>query len=326
MAYRLKPSEPFSREFRVVAENQLTKATGYLEEQPAGPHEAIHDARKRFKRIRALYRLVQADAPDFRRQENARIRDIARSLSAVRDATALVETVDYLLSHSVSLDEKAALSTAREILVQRRDRIAAEEPDLPAKMAAAAEGCREAIAAIEALALADAPRKTAKKLGKAWKKQLRKAHRALADCSEHGHAESYHDLRKSGQTYWMHLSLLRDIWPSAMKAKQSECKLLVDLLGHEHDLSVLTELVNEEPDLFGDGEALARLLGAIINRQQILRAEAIEKAHPVFSDDAVFESDLIALLWRQAATNRAKKSAKTAPGCDKPRKETALHG
>lgn len=325
MAYRLKPSETFSDQFRVLAENQLTKAIGYLEDKPDGEHEAIHDARKRFKRVRALYRLVQSDAAGFRRHENARIRDIARSLSAVRDATALVETVDYLLTHSASSKEKAALRATREILAQRRDRIAAEEHDLPAKMTAAAEGCREAIAAVEALSLADSPRKTARRIGKAWKKQLRKAHGALQSCIANGHAESYHDLRKSGQTYWMHLSLLRDIWPSAMKAKQAECKALVDLLGHEHDLSVLTELVNEEPDLFGDADALARLLGAIINRQQILRSEAIDRAHTVFSDEATFESDLVAILWRRAA-ELSPKATKIAATCDKTEKETALHG
>jgi CHAD domain-containing protein len=316
MAYRLKPYKPFTSQFRSVAEDQLTKAIGYLEEHPKGPHEAVHDARKRFKRVRALYRLVQADAPEFRDRENARIRDIARTLSAVRDATALVETIEYLLSFTGSKEEKAALQAARNVLAKRRDRIAHEEHDLPAKMTAAVEGCREAIAALDALELSDSPHKTAIRLGKAWKKQLKKAHAAVTACDQHAGAETYHDLRKRGQAYWMHLSLLRDVWPTAMLAKQSNAKALVDLLGHEHDLSVLTELVNEQPELFGDGNALASLLAAIINRQQILRQEGLEQARTVFADPVEIESDLIALLWEKAAASggKARKSDKdTSP-------------
>ncbi|SFB20430.1 CHAD domain-containing protein [Rhizobium sp. NFR07] len=333
MAYRLRSSKPFTAEFRAVSEDQLKKAIGYLEDHPDGEHEAVHDARKRFKRVRALYRLVQPDAPDFRARENARIRETARSLSAVRDATALVETVGYLLDFAASPEEEAALKTARDALTARRNHIAEEEHDLPAKMAAAVENCRKAIDALEALELPDAPRKTARRLGKAWRKQARKARAALTACETEPGAETFHELRKSGQTYWMHLSLLREAWPSAMKAKQAEAKALVDLLGHEHDLSVLTQLVNEEPEIVGDGETLARLLAAIITRQQMLRQDALPMAQSVFADDAGAEAAMIRLLWERAATAGAGDKPKRRNGAEKARKreekpveETALHG
>ena len=104
MAYHLRPDKPFTVEFVAVAEQQLSKAVRYLADKPDGAHTAIHDARKRFKRVRALYRLIQPDAKEFRSRENKRIGDMARSLSAVRDATALVETVDYLAGQSTLAD------------------------------------------------------------------------------------------------------------------------------------------------------------------------------------------------------------------------------
>lgn len=328
MAYRLRPAKPFTAEFRSVAESQLSHAVSLLEDQPDGPHRSVHDARKRFKRVRALYRLIQPDAKDFRTAENTRIRDMARTLSAVRDATALVETVDYLAEHAASPDEFAALTVASKSLTERRDRIASEEHDLPARMSAAVETCHEAIAALDKLDLEDHPHKTAKRLARVWKKQRMKALAALAGCEEHADAEVFHELRKSGQTYWMHLSLLRDIWPSAMRAKQAEAKLLVDLLGHEHDLSVLTGLVNENPGLFGDGDTLALILGAIITRQQALRIEALDKAHQVFADSAENEADLIALLWERAAATPRKdrKPLKAGKHEFEPGKETVLIG
>ena len=79
MTYAFRPGRPFTDDFRAIAAEQLTEAVMILEDRPQGLHEAIHDARKNFKRLRSLYRLVAADAPQFQKYENARIRDMARN-------------------------------------------------------------------------------------------------------------------------------------------------------------------------------------------------------------------------------------------------------
>ncbi|MNE86733.1 hypothetical protein D3C87_1791540 [compost metagenome] len=99
----------------------------------------------------------------------------------------------------------------------------------------------------------------------------------------------------------MHLGLLRRLWPSAMRAKRADTKRLVDILGHEHDLSVLAAFADREPERFGNGERLALLLDAIIQRQQALRGDGLELANEVFSESARTESRIVGLLWRQAA-------------------------
>ncbi|ASY70513.1 hypothetical protein SF83666_c31080 [Sinorhizobium fredii CCBAU 83666] len=100
MTYAFSPGRPFTEDFRAVGAEQVARAVAVLKDQPAGVHEAIHDARKNFKRLRSLYRLVACDAPLFQKQENARIRDVARNLSTVRDAAALVENASYLREHA----------------------------------------------------------------------------------------------------------------------------------------------------------------------------------------------------------------------------------
>ncbi|MBT9369223.1 CHAD domain-containing protein [Rhizobium sp. CSW-27] len=301
MAFRIKASDPFPGEFRRVAREQLLKAIHVLAEQPDGAHAAVHAARKRFKRLRALYRLIEPDAKAFRQAENARIRDMARSLSAVRDATALVETVDYLAGLAASAEEFAALGAASRALVERRDRIASSEMDLPRKIEAAIATCHAAIAALDTLDLPEGNGRTAKRIARAWRRQGLKARRALAACREMPAAEAFHDLRKCGQVAWMHLTLLEDLWPASLQARRREMKHLVDELGHEHDLSVLTEAVNESPDLFGDSDTLALLLGAIITRQQAVRADALALAENVFAGDAEWEAEIVRLLWQKAA-------------------------
>ncbi|MBW8317910.1 MAG: CHAD domain-containing protein [Arenimonas sp.] len=302
MPYRIRPDRPFSDEVVAVASGQLQRAISALEDQPEGLHEAIHEARKKFKRVRSLYRLVAMDQKPFRTAENARLRDTARTLSIVRDATALIETVTYLENHALNDEEKDALSHARAALTERRDALALAETDLADKVAAAIAACHEAIASLETASFPSSPRKAAKLLAKGWRRGLARARASLDDCHNSVHEEAFHELRKAGQTYWMNLSLLRDIWPSAMHAKRAEAKALVDTLGHEHDLALLADLLDRETGLIGGGEEFSHLLGAIIRQQQELRRDALLRAEHLFGDIPAREGTIIEALWIAAAT------------------------
>lgn len=300
MPFRIDPKKPFDDEIRRAGLELIDEAIEILRDQPNGSHEAVHDARKRFKRIRALYRLIQPAAADFCSEENARFRDIAQSLAFARDATALVETATYLEDFARSQTQSAALQSVTVILRERRDHAVANEVDLDGAMKAAIAGCEKGRVRLEALRLPDDAKDAAKLIRKSWSKQRAKAREALANCHDHADVEHFHDLRKAGQIYWMHLGLLRRLWPSAMRSKRADAKRLVDLLGREHDLSVLAALVDREPERFGNGDRLALLLDAIIRQQQTLRVDSLALASEVFSESARTESRIAALLWRHA--------------------------
>ncbi len=300
MAYRIKPHKPFTAAFQSVAIQQLQAAIVALQQRPGGLHQAVHEARKKFKRLRALYRLVASDAKTFREQENARLRQAAASLSRARDATALIEVIAYLQGHSETPEEDAALSRARAALSERRHGLDDSEHDLEDRANGTILSCEQAIGAVNALIFDDRPRKTARRLGRGWRKDLEQGRAALATCRDSGHAEHFHQLRKCGQVYWMHLTLLRPLWPSAMRAKQEAVKRLVDMLGHEHDLSLLVALLDQEPQLLGSAEELSHLLGCVIRQQQMLRHAAVCVAEEVFIEDPQTEADIVATLWIQA--------------------------
>ena len=302
MAFRIRPSRSFPQECRRVTRSQLNVAIETLQQREHGVHEAIHAARKRFKRVRALYRLIEPDSKDFRHRENARIRDMAKSLSTVRDATALVETLDYLQSVTDQPDELRSLAEVQSCLRDRRDRIASEEEhDLERKLSDAVATCTDAVAALDELEISASRARTARRLERVWAKQLRKAQRAITACHETRAEDAFHELRKCGQIYWMHLAILRDLWPTAMKAKESEARALVALLGHEHDLSVLLQVINEDPPLVPDSDSLAHLYAAIIRSQQSLREQTLDRASHVFAEDPAREASIIAMLWSEAS-------------------------
>ncbi|HCV70509.1 CHAD domain-containing protein [Agrobacterium tumefaciens] len=301
MPFRIDPNKPFDDEIRRAGLELIEEAITSLRDQPSGRHEAVHDARKRFKRLRALYRLVARAAPDFSKEENARFRDIARSLAFAREATALVETVEYLETFAASTTQGKALRSIATVLRKRRDHAIEHEAGLDEAIAAAIAGCEEARKRLKAVSLPDELKVVTRLVKTGWAKQRKRARKALADCHEQADVEHFHELRKAGQAYWMHLGLLRRLWPSAMRAKRADTKRLVDILGHEHDLSVLAAFADREPERFGNGERLALLLDAIIQRQQVLRGDGLELANEVFSESARTESRIVGLLWRQAA-------------------------
>ena len=301
MPYRIRPDNAFGEDVRLLLRCLLNGAVTGLTEQPNGVHEAVHEARKKFKRIRNLYRLVGADNKELRRQENARLRDAGRSLSKVRDAAALIETIDVLSAAALNAEEEGAVAKAREALIARRDRIASSETDFQDKLSGVIEACGAALREVDSLSLPNRPRPAARLLAKGWKKGLVRAQTALETCEGSGHGEAFHDLRKAAQAYWMNLSLMRDLWPSAMASKRKDAKKLVDVLGHDQDLSVLTSVLDDEPELCGDGEALSFLLAMIIRCQQQLRREALEFANIVFAELPEREAAIIATLWLEAA-------------------------
>lgn len=300
MSYRIRPSENFTSEFKSVAAEQLTIAMKGLTERPHGLTEAIHDARKNFKRLRSLYRLVAADLPAFQHSENARIRNMARTLSSARDATALVEVSRHLLDHAESSDERAALKRIGKVLIARRDQRTAGGDQLEESVTAAIKTCGRALDALSPITFQEGSKKNAKRIAKGWRKVLNRAAAARAACTDTTDAQVFHELRKRSQDYRFYLNLMQPLWPSAMHAKRAEITQLVDLLGHHNDLALLASLVDEQPHLFGSSEDIAYLLAAVIARQKALRETALEIAASAFRDDPKDESRRIRRLWQDA--------------------------
>ena len=296
MSFRIRPKRDFSEEFKRVACQELAGAIADLEEQPNGPHAAIHAMRKRLKRIRSLYRLVAHQIPDLAKRENRRLRDNAKSLSAVRDATAMIEVVTHLQQELDDGEKREALSRIISTLSARRDRVAETEFD-PARLPETIRALKEASEAVGEASFDSSHRKNARMLAKAWAGTGRKAVAAIAACKEQSTDDDFHELRKRSYDYRLNHLLLRDVWPSAMKAKHDAAKALIERLGIINDISVLSLLIDQEPDLFSDEKDRSQLLDTINATRQPNREAALAAAESLFGDKPNEESERIELLW-----------------------------
>src|SRR5262245_62014464 len=96
MSFELKPDESVARGARRILRHQVESALELITD-PADADEAVHDARKHFKKVRAVLRLMRgALRPKDYRRENLCFRDAARPLTEMRDAVVLVESLDKL--------------------------------------------------------------------------------------------------------------------------------------------------------------------------------------------------------------------------------------
>ena len=96
MPYRLTYEEPIETQVRALIGKELEYAANQLRKKGPDVSDAVHEARKSLKKARALLRLVQPYLGPLYRQENDSLRQIARELSHIRDAGAILDSLKDL--------------------------------------------------------------------------------------------------------------------------------------------------------------------------------------------------------------------------------------
>lgn len=296
MALRLDPNALTGAKLRAGVGKALAEAVTWLNERPAGVHEAIHEARKTLKRLRALYRLMAHDDEDFYERENGRLRDAARHLAETREAAALAETARWLVSQARTADETTLLSRAAGALEARRD--AMSDEDIERQVALAIADLRAAVDGAADLSVPDGRKKTARLIARGWRRALRRGRRALSPLTVDSAPEDFHDLRKSVQTVNAYHGLLKPLWPQALQARQDGLRDLIDTLGRENDLAGLVALMGREPQHFGEAIEQVVLQRILARRRQALRLTALQQAAKVFEPDPRDDARRIEILWK----------------------------
>ncbi len=278
MAYRLLGNETTGEFLKRVASEQVAKAIEDLEGADDDLHEAVHEFRKRCKKIRGLIRLVRPDFPDYA-AENAWFRDLAGELSALRDATSMQESVAALMEHYADDLDEDAYAGIDAWLGKRRETMT-EERDAREKIDLIRAELPEALARIEGWRL-DSGGADALEAGLA--KTYKRARRAMASAADDGTSRDFHEWRKRVKYHRYHLRLLTPIWPKVTKARYKETKRLSDLLGDDHDLAVLRATLEEEAG--GAADERAALIALSRRRSAELRAQAWSLGRRLFVEE-----------------------------------------
>jgi CHAD domain-containing protein len=267
--YRLQAGESPREGVGRVARGQLDLAIELLGHD-GDDDEAIHEARKALKRVRAAARLSRDYLGDDRyRHENVILRDAGRQLSGARDARVLLDTFDELAERHA--DELSAPTRTRLRTALNADAEAAAPTD-EASASAVVETLADARVRVATWPLPEDGGPEA--LAAGFERIYRRGRRALRTADKEASVEHLHELRKRGKDLWHAAQLLRPAAPTRMKKLARRAHRLSDLLGDDHDLAVLLDRVRAQTELL-DLDELAALSALVQRRQNRLRREAL---------------------------------------------------
>lgn len=269
MNFVLMPDEDPADAVRRLISEQVEGALAQLQ-RTDDLNEGIHEARKHFKRVRAVLRLVRGALADTTyRRENMFFRDQGRILSPVRDSVVYIETLDMLREHNCQLSAEA-FARVRESLVERHKMILRTFVEDGRQLPAVIESLREAQVRVQEWKLtAEGFAFFAHGLHRIYGRGHAEKKVAYAQPT----TENFHAWRKRVKYLWYHAQILQPLWPGMMKALEREIDLLADLLGEEHDLAVLEEsqYINA---LQSDSGCNRELLIALITQERARRRKA----------------------------------------------------
>ncbi len=294
MAFRLR-HRPMARELRRVAQKELDVAITRLQRGNAAEAD-IHEARKSVKKVRAIVKLLRVPLGGRYATENGRLRAAGHRLARVRDADAMLQTLERLRGRysaviTRTLEQRIARRLRRE---QRNARKRART--IAAQAAGILKQVRKTL-----------PRRIAHVGG--WSsvraaviKVYERARLEMADLTPDSSAAEFHVWRRRVKEHWYHVRLFERQHPTP-RSRARSLKTLETRLGDEHNLALLNVLVVENSDRFGDARTTSLVLGCIQKNERALRRQALTNARRLFSLKPKDFSTRVTQWWRPTGEN-----------------------
>jgi CHAD domain-containing protein len=280
MAFQLKRKESVSDGVKRSVRREIEKALDEL--RTRDQDEAVHEARKAFKKVRAALRLVRDELGDrVYRKENFFFRDAARPLTELRDAKILVEALDKLTEHFAAEIEAGAFGEVRKALIARQQAVILRAQEENRGCASVAEVVAPAVDRIQDWTIDDTGWSALKG---GLKRVYRAGYRALAAAAAEPSVENLHEWRKQSKYLWHQLQFLEPAWIGVEAGLGDQVHGLTQDLGDDHDLAVLRQTVTADPERYGGHRVLERLIPLIDRRREDLQREAFVRGRRVYRD------------------------------------------
>ena len=295
MAYHIEPQKPVAGELKRVLKEEVLRAAEQLR-NARNPQsaEAIHEARKSVKKIRAILRLVRVELGGVYREENVRFRDIGRTLSELRDAGAMAETFEGLRKLYHSEVSRSAWDSLGRILEQRR-----EETERGLNTLQLFEECPRQLEAV-AEQVDDWPLdgNGFSVIAPGLKQAFRRGRETMQEAQRNPTPENFHQWRKRVKDHWYHVRLLHNIWGDMMGAYGDVLKDIQSWLGDDHNLAVLEELITDANGPTSGEKGIEDLLAAMARHQAQLRDQALIAGVRVYREKPKRLVQAMKSLWK----------------------------
>jgi CHAD domain-containing protein len=294
VAFGLRADESIGKGLRRVVRSELRKAGERLTGDRSD--EAIHEARKSLKKVRAVLRLVGDDlhasgSPKHLRRAN-------RLISPLRDADALIETAQSLGRRGRALDALDARLTAQKARLTASAKRKHTREDTARALARVRRDTRDwRWKRTDFSVLADATTRSYKR-----------ARKSMLDAREHREGERFHEWRKTVKTLWYALRLLEGRG-LPLGRHVADFKRLQTWLGDDHNLVVLGQQLQKTTSPTLSASDRAHLFTLIERRLHTLRRQALTLGARLFADSP---KEFARRLRKMSDTTRASRRAAAA--------------
>jgi CHAD domain-containing protein len=284
VAYRFLPADTsVEMAVRRIAAAQLERATTALAGPAADDPATVHDVRKTVKKLRGLIRLARPGFRDYTR-ENAELRSVGQSLTALRDSDVMRQTLADLADGTDAFPAMAAALKAHSAAT--RD---------PAATAAAIADARMRLGAIASRVpdwriRGDGFETPARALARSHAA----ARAALAALTDPPGDEALHEWRKRAKDVLYQMQLIEPLWPAELSVRVRETDRLTELLGQSNDIAVLLQRAAATPLPADEAMHLSTRAGL---RQSQLLGKALPLGRRLFAGKPRAMAALQAELW-----------------------------
>jgi CHAD domain-containing protein len=311
MGYVLEQAEPLGPGLRrILLEETVGAAEGLERASESDWEEAVHEARKTLKKSRAIVRLTRSAMGPLYGEANALLRDIGRSLSVVRDAGVVVTTIDKLAEAARESATGEMIAPVRRVLVDRRGRVT-DEAMADRLQERAARGIRRASALLTKVSW---ERVEWQVVETGLRREYGRGRSALRAARRDPEGEATHEWRKRVKDHWYHLRLLRKGWSPVLKRPAKAAHELSDLLGDEHDLTVLAEDLRANSGTLWE-PARAEFIAAMAERRRgELFGDAVPLGRRLYAEKPARFTARIRRYWEVMDSQTGVELGHTAAG------------
>lgn len=269
MSYKIAKSGSVRRGLKRAAAGEIERA------QKALARKRIHEARKRFKKVRGLLRLARRGLGRKRfKRENALFRYAGQEIRAPRDAEALVETLDALASRYFKRQTPPAIFIRLRRLLVRQVKDLERGVASNGAFARTSRSMREELCRVGGWKLGHFTWKDARRAWRQAREQFREAFEAAREAPTDA---NLHAWRKRAKTLWYQTLLLRKGCPKVRKHME-DIEAVEVLLGEDRDLALLAKAVSDRERALRSADQLKILLGLLAERRKKLQAKALALA------------------------------------------------
>ncbi len=313
-SFRLLPGEPLGAGLKRLGVDEIDQAISGFYDGEEAFREAVHESRKSIKRIRALLRLIRYEVGDkIYRFENIWMRDTARLISEARDAAVMVNAIGDIRDLYGPLLAEGTFDETREKLVVRRDRIedrAMEDPRVVPRVVANLERARSRYVSWPTdpdarSAYGMAIREDFRSVGPGLATTHARGRREMVAAYKLPNPEHFHLWRKRVKYLKHQMEILTPMWPEVMIGMAITLDRIADLLGQDHDLAELLQLLSDRPDLCPNPMERSLMNALAQQRRSDLQTASRILGRRIYAESAPSLNGRLESYWEAMETARA---------------------